>query len=134
MTDTITAPGATAAPAAPTATAMALVDLVRGHGRTGPDRCACKTEMAPFDYDRHLADVILAAGYTPAPSPDSAAYEQRWNAAIDWLLNRYTIDPDIQEPFWAFVDGHLSRAELDTITTTPARKPASTANRDSTDD
>lgn|GEM_PF-1899500 len=45
------------------------------------------------------------------PDPES---EKRWNDAIDWLLNsRHTADPDIQGPFWAHVDGKITREELD---------------------
>lgn len=40
--------------------------------------------------------------------------DERWNDAIDWLLNsRHTADPDIQGPFWAYVDGLITRSELD---------------------
>lgn len=42
---------------------------------------------------------------------------RRWNEAVDWLLNsRHTADPDIQGPFWAYVDGHITREELNTFT------------------
>jgi hypothetical protein len=58
---------------------------------------------------------------TPAlPSGDAAgaaAADERWNKAVDWLLNsRYTADPDIQGPFWAYVDGKITRDELSTFT------------------
>lgn len=44
----------------------------------------------------------------------SKSNDQRWNEAIDWLLNsRHTADPDIQDPFWAYVDGIITRSELD---------------------
>lgn len=40
--------------------------------------------------------------------------DKRWNDAVDWLLNsRHTADPDIQGPFWAYVDGLITRDELD---------------------
>lgn len=40
--------------------------------------------------------------------------DRRWNEAVDWLLNsRHMADPDIQGPFWAYVEGLISREELD---------------------
>lgn len=46
------------------------------------------------------------------PTPNSD--DKRWNEAIDWLLNsRHTADPDIQGPFWAYIDGLITRSELD---------------------
>lgn len=42
--------------------------------------------------------------------------DRRWNEAVDWLLNsRHTADPNIQGPFWAYVDGLITRDELDTF-------------------
>jgi hypothetical protein len=42
--------------------------------------------------------------------------DHRWSEAVDWLLNsRHTADPDIQGPFWAYVDGIITRDELDTF-------------------
>jgi hypothetical protein len=47
-------------------------------------------------------------------SQSARATNKRWNEAIDWLLNsRHTADPDIQGPFWAYVDGWISLDELD---------------------
>lgn len=41
------------------------------------------------------------------------AEDKNWNEAIDWLLNsRHTADPDIQGPFWDYVDGKISLEEL----------------------
>lgn len=46
------------------------------------------------------------------------AADRRWNEAVDWLLNsRHTADPDIQAPFWAYVDGLITRDELETFDT-----------------
>jgi hypothetical protein len=46
-------------------------------------------------------------------SADDVAAERRWNEAIDWLLNsRHTADPDIQNPFWAYVDGEITIEQL----------------------
>lgn len=44
---------------------------------------------------------------------DRREVEDRWNTAIDVLLNsRHTADPDIQGPFWAYVDGEISLERL----------------------
>lgn len=44
------------------------------------------------------------------------ATDARWDEAVDWLLNsRHTADPGIQDPFWAYVDGVINRAELETF-------------------
>lgn len=54
-----------------------------------------------------------------------AAKEQdaRWDDAIDWLLNsRHTADRDIQDPFWAYVDGWITRDELDEFTSADVRE------------
>lgn len=48
------------------------------------------------------------------PRKSKKAVDKRWNEAIDWLLNsRHTADPDIQAPFWAYVDGLITLEELD---------------------
>lgn len=45
---------------------------------------------------------------------DLLAGEERWNEAIDWLLNsRYTGAPEIQGRFWALVDGKTTRDQVD---------------------
>jgi len=42
--------------------------------------------------------------------------EDRWNQAIDWLLNsRHTGDPDIQKVFWGVVDGKYTRDQADAL-------------------
>jgi hypothetical protein len=42
--------------------------------------------------------------------------ENRWNEAIDWLLNsRHTGDPDIQKAFWGVVDGKITRDQADRL-------------------
>jgi len=47
-------------------------------------------------------------------NPDEGATEERWNDAIDWLLNsRHCADPDIQRAFWGMVDGRCTREEAD---------------------
>lgn len=44
----------------------------------------------------------------------AVAGEERWNDAIDWLLNsRHCADPDIQRAFWGLADGHLTREQAD---------------------
>lgn len=46
--------------------------------------------------------------------PSKRVTRKRWNEAVDWLLNsRHTADPDIQRPFWAYVDGLITIEELD---------------------
>lgn len=50
-------------------------------------------------------------------SQSTRATKNRWDGAINWLLNsRHTGDPDIQKPFWAYVDGHITLDELDSFT------------------
>jgi hypothetical protein len=39
--------------------------------------------------------------------------DKRWNTAVDWLLNsRHCADPDIQGPFWDYVDGKIDEEAL----------------------
>lgn len=52
-------------------------------------------------------------GCPAASNPEREAADKRWDDAIDWLLNsRHTADPDIQNPFWAHVDGEITLDEL----------------------
>jgi len=52
----------------------------------------------------------------PRKSAAQRANDRRWDEAVDWLLNsRHTADLDIQRPFWAYMDGLITRDELDTF-------------------
>jgi hypothetical protein len=44
---------------------------------------------------------------------DRTEAEKRWNTAIDVLLNsRFCAEPDVQGPFWAYVDGKITLPAL----------------------
>ncbi len=68
--------------------------------------------------DRKAAE-LRAAGWTVEAPGES----KNWDLAVDWLLNsRHTADPDIQDPFWACVDGLITREELETFSAHDVRQ------------
>jgi hypothetical protein len=68
--------------------------------------------------DRKAA-ALRAAGWTVEAPGESKG----WDLAVDWLLtSRHTADPDIQDPFWACVDGLITRDELETFTAEDVRR------------
>lgn len=79
---------------------------------TGPEE-HCPQHGRPYAYWVKRGDVLAARDVGRADPAPKGADEERWDDAVDWLLNsRYTGDPDIQTPFWARVDGHITSREL----------------------
>jgi hypothetical protein len=60
--------------------------------------------------------ILVAAPHCETCTCGGKEDKERWNDAVDWLLNsRYTSDPHIQDMFWGIVDGKHTRDEADRL-------------------
>lgn len=93
--------------------------------------CGVRADMNQDDLLVGFFVAGLVGHPEPTPDPRRAKSEERWDIAVDWLINcNVCADPDIQTRFWALVDGDVTRDRVDQADLTRLRAKAAKRNGD----